>query len=92
MAIVLGIGAALCYGASDFLAGMISRRIHYGLVAVIGFGAASVVTFATLAVSSPLRPSPDALLWGAASGIGGGVGSLFLYRGLGRGRIAHQSY
>jgi drug/metabolite transporter (DMT)-like permease len=86
-AIVLGIAAALCYGISDFVGGIVSRRIHYALVAVTGFATATALIAAVLVLSSPPSPSADALLFGAASGLGGGLGTLFLYRGLGRGRM-----
>ena len=29
VAVLLGLGAALCYGLSDFLGGLVSRRVHY---------------------------------------------------------------
>jgi uncharacterized membrane protein len=86
-AVLLGLAAALGYGTSDFVAGLLSRRVHYALVAVIATAAAGVVTVVALLLSSPAPPTSQALFWGAASGIGGGFGGLMLYRGLGRGRM-----
>jgi drug/metabolite transporter (DMT)-like permease len=86
-AVLLGLGAALGYGTSDFIAGLLSRRVHYALVAVIATAAAAVVTVVALWLSHSNGPDSQAIFWGAASGIGGGFGGLMLYRGLGRGRM-----
>jgi drug/metabolite transporter (DMT)-like permease len=87
IAVVLGLGAALAYGLSDFIAGRLSRRMHYALVALVGNVVAFGSTILALVLSTPAVPTSDALLWGAASGLGGGFGTLMLYRGLGRGRM-----
>jgi uncharacterized membrane protein len=86
-AIVLGLTAALAYGLSDFIAGILSRRVHYSLVALIGNGVACVVTILVLIVTAAPDPSNQALFWGAASGVGSGLGTLVLFRGLARGRM-----
>jgi drug/metabolite transporter (DMT)-like permease len=86
-AVLLGLGAALGFGTSDFLAGLLSRRVHYALVAVIGGAAAASLTIVSLLFSDPSTPTTQALVWGVISGIGGGFGVLILYRGLGRGRM-----
>ncbi len=86
-AVVLGLGAALAFGVSDFVAGRLSRRLHYALVALVGNFVALGVTALALVGSPYAGPQPEALLWGAASGVGGGFGTLMLYRGLGRGRM-----
>ncbi len=87
MSIVLGLVAALAFGISDFVAGLVSRRIHYSLVALIGNATACVVTVLALVATAPGEPGSEAVLWGAAAGLGGGFGTLVLYRGLGRGRM-----
>ena len=87
MAILLGLTAALGYGAGDFLAGLLSRRIHHVLVALIGDVVALGLTAAALGLTANAGPSSTALFWGAASGVGGGIGTVVLYRGLGRGRM-----
>jgi uncharacterized membrane protein len=87
MPILLGLAAALSYGLSDFLGGLLSRRVHYAIVAVIGNASALVVTVLVLAASGPAAAGPDAMFWGAAAGFGGGFGTLMLYRGLGLGRM-----
>src|SRR3990170_2124335 len=87
LAIALGLGAAVAYGLGDFIAGRLSRRVHYALVALIGNIAAFGVAVLGLGVSTAGGPTTEALLWGVGSGLGGGFGALMLYRGLGRGRM-----
>ena len=85
-AILLALASALAYGAADFLGGVLSRRSHYArvsLIAQIVAGTSSLV--ASLVVGG--RPSGASLAWGALSGLGGGLGTLALYRGLARGRM-----
>lgn len=85
-AILLALGSALAYGVADFLAGWLSRRSHYGRVSVIAqLVAGTGALLASLVVGG--RPSGASLAWGALSGLGGGLGTLALYRGLARGRM-----
>jgi len=86
MGVVLALGAALAYGLSDFLGGLLSRRISPWTVALfVQFAGAIAVTVA--ATSFPADLTTADLGWGAASGIGSGLGTVFLYRGLGRGQM-----
>ena len=87
MASVLALLSAFGYGLGDFVAGMISRRVHYAIVAVVAGISAPIVTIVAVLITTPVVPSPNALFWGAASGVGTGLGSLALFRGLGRGRM-----
>jgi drug/metabolite transporter (DMT)-like permease len=87
LAVFLGLGAAFAFGVSDFVAGRLSRRLHYALVALVGNFVAFAVTVLALLASPFAGPVSEALLWGAASGVGGAFGTLMLYRGLGRGRM-----
>jgi drug/metabolite transporter (DMT)-like permease len=85
-AILLALASALGYGSADFIAGWLSRRSHYArvsLLAQIAAGASALI--ASLVVGG--RPSGASLAWGALSGLGGGLGTLALYRGLARGRM-----
>lgn len=85
-AILLALGSALGYGAADFIAGWLSRRSHYARVSLLAQLAAGAGTLiASLVVGG--RPSGASLAWGALSGLGGGLGTLALYRGLARGRM-----
>lgn len=86
-AILLALGAALAYGASDFIGGRASTRAHFALVTTVGAGSALVLAaIAAPLVGGELAAAPMA--WGLASGLGSGMGTLFLYRGLARARVA----
>ena len=86
MGIVLALGAALAYGLSDFLGGALSRRSSSWPVALVAQLVGAVgVTLAALRV--PADPTGTELLWGAASGVGSGLGTAFLYRGLAAGAM-----
>jgi len=85
-AILLALGSALSYGAADFIAGWLSRRDHYARVALLTqLAAASGTVVVSVLVGG--RPSTASLVWGAVSGLGGGLGTLALYRGLARGKM-----
>ncbi|MDQ3783824.1 MAG: DMT family transporter [Actinomycetota bacterium] len=86
MGIVLGLAAAIVYGAADFVGGLVSRRTN--VLAVVLFsqlwGAVpllAAVPFFGAAVSG------EDLVWGAAAGLAGAAGVVFLYRGLSIGRM-----
>ncbi|MBA3419139.1 MAG: EamA family transporter [Geodermatophilaceae bacterium] len=86
MGITLALAAALAYGLSDFLGGLLSRRISPWTVALLAqFVGAATVSVAATTVPANLS-TPD-VVWGAASGIGSGMGTVFLYRGLGGGQM-----
>ena len=87
LASVLGLSAAIGYGLGDFVGGMLARRIHFAVVSVTSGAAALMVTGTIMLVAAPATPEPAALAWGAMAGIGMGLGSLALFRGLGRGRM-----
>lgn len=82
MGVVLALLSALCYGCSDSTAGVGGRRSDPAAVTVIaqrfGLIAAAIAVIALSARS----PTPHALWWGALSGVGSGVGTVSLYRGL----------
>jgi uncharacterized membrane protein len=88
MAILLGLASAIAFGVSDYLAGVLYRRLHFTLVGLISQVSATALAWASLPWTGGPRPATAALAWGALSGIGGGVGSLALYRGLGRGKMS----
>lgn len=88
MGVALAVASALGYGMSDFVAGMLSRRA--AAIAVAAF--AQLFATLTVVAVAPFFPaqggSAAALAWGAISGIGSGLGTAFLYRGLGAGRMS----
>lgn len=79
----LAVLSSVTYGAADFLGGLATRR---------GSTVFSVVVFSQLAglvlvlVALPFlpasSPTPMDFVWGAASGLAGGIGVALLYRGL----------
>jgi uncharacterized membrane protein len=85
-AILLSLGAALGYGGSDFVAGWLSRKSHYARVGLLSQLTAAIGCVGVAALVGG-QTSSAALGWGALAGVGGGFGTLALYRGLGRGRM-----
>src|SRR6516162_4661220 len=88
MGILLGLAAALLYGGSDFGGGLASRRFGPIRVTVIGAAVSAVLAWAALIASGGPGPSARAIVWGLAAGLGGGTGTLVLYRGLARGQMS----
>lgn len=87
MTVVLALGSAIMYGLSDFVGGLLSRRTSVWQVAVVVQTSATVsVLLAALLFAGD--PGRTALLWGAVSGVGSGLGTVFLYRGLSNGRMS----
>lgn len=86
MSVVLALGAAIAYGLSDFLGGIVSRRTSVWPVALTACLGAAVGTVA-LAFVFPGDPTGADLAWGLLAGVGSGVGTVFLYRGFARGRM-----
>lgn len=87
MGIALALLSALSYGVSDVLGGLAARRLSPSRVALIGqVGGLCVTAVAVLLVPGAPPRMPD-LAWGAASGIGTGLGMAFLFRGLSRGEM-----
>ncbi len=88
MAVLLALAAAVAYGASDFLAGLLSRRVSFLQVGALAQVTATVTLLAALPFTAPPAPTGPALAWGAASGAGAALGTLALYRGLAAGQMA----
>ncbi len=88
MGIVFGLAAALLYGGSDFGGGLLSRRLGSLPVNVVGSAVAAVVAWDALFALGGPGPSLHAIAWGLAAGLGGGAGTLILYRGLARGQMS----
>ncbi|MGB9377949.1 MAG: EamA family transporter [Mycobacteriales bacterium] len=88
MSVLLALAAAVAYGASDFIGGLLSRRASFLQVAVVAQTFATLATLAALPFTSHVDPSALSMGWGAAGGVGGALGVLALYRGLGAGRMS----
>jgi len=85
-AILLALASALAYGASDFGGGVLSGRLKPWTVALWGqLGALAVSSLVALLWSG--SPTGTDLAWAALAGVGTGLGTAFLYRGLATGRM-----
>jgi uncharacterized membrane protein len=87
MAIVLALYSALAYGLSDFVGGLVSRRVSAWPVAVVAQLSAVTCT-AAVAVFVEGTPTRVDLSWAVLAGLGSGLGTGFLYRGLATGRMS----
>ncbi len=79
--------AALTYGTADFYGGVATRRADAFRVVLWS----QVVGLALACVAAPMfggSIGPAIAGWGAAAGLAGSVGLVFLYRGLSTGRAA----
>ncbi|RZT27635.1 glucose uptake protein GlcU [Kribbella sp. VKM Ac-2569] len=88
MGIALALVSALCFGLSDFAAGLAARRVRSAVVVFVGqlVGCVLVTTLA-LVVSHPHVTGVD-LGWGALSGIGTGLGAVCLFQAMRLGRLS----
>lgn len=84
----LALASAVTYGLVDYAGGILSRRIHFAMVSLLGQvgGLVAAVIAASLYPADAVR-SAD-LLWGALSGVGSAVTMVFLNRGLSRGSFS----
>jgi drug/metabolite transporter (DMT)-like permease len=88
MGVILGLAAALLYGGSDFAGGLAARKLGALPVNVVGSSVAAALAWvALLAIGGP-GPTVPAVAWGLAGGLGGGIGTTMLYRGLARGQMS----
>lgn len=86
MTVLLALLGAVFYGLSDFVGGLFSRRTSAWSVALLAaLSGAVFVSVAALVVDGD--PTPTDLLWGVVAGLGNGLGTAFLYRGLAAGRM-----
>jgi drug/metabolite transporter (DMT)-like permease len=84
--VLFALGAALAYGLSDFLGGVISRRTSVWPVAMLACAGAGLGTL-VLALVVDGTPTGADIAWGLLAGVGSGVGTAFLYRGFAKGRM-----
>jgi drug/metabolite transporter (DMT)-like permease len=84
--VLLSLAAAVAYGLSDFLGGVVSRRTSVWPVAFTACLGGALSTL-VLALVHPGDPGAADLAWGLVAGIGSGSGTVFLYRGFASGRM-----
>ncbi len=79
----LAVLASIAYGAADFLGGLATKRGSTVFSAVVWSQAAGLVlVLLALPFLPPASPTAADLAWGGATGLAGGIGLAFLYRGL----------
>lgn len=88
MAILLGLGAALTYGAADFFGGLSTKRSNEFSVVACSQVIGSALLLAALPFFLDAPFTVEAFGWGLGAGLGGGLGVLLLYRGLALGRMS----
>ena len=86
LGIPLALLSALAYGASDFVGGVGSRRHSSWQIVLVGQTAGGIVMLVA-GIAVPGRPVTADFAWAVLAGTGSAVGSIFLYRGLARGRM-----
>ncbi|MCP2343856.1 EamA family transporter [Actinomadura rupiterrae] len=84
----LALAAAVCFGTTHFLSGLLSRRVDATAVALVAqLGGTLLIAVAAPWFAAP-HVTPGDLAWGVLSGVGTGVGVVFLYRALGEGKFS----
>lgn len=84
---VLALASAIVYGVVDFAGGILSRRVHYAIVAWIGQVGGLVFALAAALAVPAENVGFDDISWGALSGVGSAITMLFLNRALSRGEM-----
>jgi drug/metabolite transporter (DMT)-like permease len=86
VSVIFALLSALCYGTGDFVGGVMSTRIPAWTAAFCSQVGGAVATL-ILAFITAGEITASSLAWGAASGVGTGVGLVALYHGLAVGRM-----
>ena len=81
------LGAAVFWGGADFSGGVGAKGAHPALVVAVSQGAGFLCLLAFVLVIGESLPSHSAVVWGAASGVGAGLGNLCFYRALAIGKM-----
>jgi drug/metabolite transporter (DMT)-like permease len=87
--IVLALVAAIGYGAADFVGGLSARRVSPWAVALVGqmAGALGMLAVGLSLPGQPREAQAADFAWAQLAGFGSAAGTVFLYRGLARGRM-----
>lgn len=87
MVVLLGVAAAVLYGAGDFLGGLATRRAQVLAVLLLAETASVVVALPVAAMwPGPIRLA--GLGWGISAGVVGGLGLIVFYIGLAAGPMS----
>lgn len=87
MGTALALISAALYGIVDFVGGRVARQIN-GVVLALYVQISGLVAMLLLAPALPGTISPGSILWGSLSGLGSGIAIMFLYTGMGKGKIS----
>src|SRR4051812_21430039 len=82
VALGLALGASIAWGGSDFLAGLVARRLPVLTLLILSQAAGLMLLLVLLAVTGDPAPPPGAALAAAGAGIAEMVGFAALYRSL----------
>ena len=82
VALGLALGASIAWGGSDFLAGLVARRLPILTILVLSQGAGLVLLLVLLALAGQPAPPGEAVLIAGGAGLAEVVGFAALYRSL----------
>jgi drug/metabolite transporter (DMT)-like permease len=88
VALGLAFGASIAWGGSDFLAGLVTRRLPVLTVLALSQGVGLLLLLALLALAGQPAPPPVAVLTAAAAGLAEVVAFAALYRSLALGPMS----
>jgi drug/metabolite transporter (DMT)-like permease len=86
VAVLLSLASAMAYGLSDFLGGVYAKRVGPWAIAFVGAVTAAVLVAGFSGLTQGDPGSAD-FGWSAVAGLGNGLGTAALYRGLSSGRM-----
>lgn len=84
----LALASAVLYGLVDYAGGILSRRVHFARVSLLGQVGGLVVAVVVAVAYGADHVRPVDVLWGGLSGVGSAVTMLFLNRGISRGALS----
>ena len=87
MAVILGLAAAITYGAADFMGGLVTRRTDVLGVVVWSQIAGSALLVFAIPFLDPSDLTRDTVVWGLLAGLSGGAGVTLFYRALSLGKM-----
>ena len=83
----LGLSAAVAWGAADFSGGLATKKANAFGVVVVTHGTGLLFMLALALLRHDPLPGRNAILWGIAAGLSGGVGLALFYRALAIGNM-----
>ncbi|MDQ4109724.1 MAG: DMT family transporter [Actinomycetota bacterium] len=85
---ILALSAALFFGLTHFFSGLLSRRAEGTVIAFFAQAGGTIFILLCLPFFPAEQIDAASILWGAASGIGTGIGVAFLYRAMSMGKFS----